>query len=352
MTDHATYRKLRRSDSDRMIWGVCGGLGEYFDVNPTFYRVGFAVLTLLGGAGLLMYAAAALVIPTEGRDDSILEDALRDQRERPWRLVGIGLAGVAAIALLSHARIWPHGDFAWILLLLAGLALLGGWRHSARADAGRAAAAGTAVAPAPAPRRRSFPPATAMLGLLVVGAGVLGALAHWGVDISWAVAFATAAVLVGATLVLAAFLRLRIGGLVFLGLLLGAAALVASTIDVHLNDGIGKRSYAPVTTASVRSSYKLGIGRLTVDLGHTQLHAGTTVVAARLGIGKLIVVVPPAMNVRVDSHVSWGDSRILGEEQNGHAVDETVVRGGHPSEPTLVLDVHVGAGSVEVDRTG
>ena len=34
-----------------MVAGVCGGLGRYFDVNPTFYRVGFVVLALLGGAG-------------------------------------------------------------------------------------------------------------------------------------------------------------------------------------------------------------------------------------------------------------------------------------------------------------
>src|SRR4051812_8150568 len=60
-------KRLERSRDDRMVAGVCGGLAHYFDINPAFYRVGFVVLTLLGGAGILIYAAAALVIPDQGR---------------------------------------------------------------------------------------------------------------------------------------------------------------------------------------------------------------------------------------------------------------------------------------------
>jgi phage shock protein PspC (stress-responsive transcriptional regulator) len=328
-----------------MIWGVSGGLGAYFDVNPAFYRVGFAVLTLLGGAGLLMYIAAALVIPEDGTDTSILEDALRNQRERPWRLVAIGLVAVAVIALLSHAQLWPHSDFAWILLLLAGLALVGSWRRSERVTTG------SSTGSTPEPRRsRSFPLASVVLGVLVIAAGVLGALDHWGVSFSWSVALAAAAVLVGVTLVAAAFLRLRIGGLALIGLLLGTAALAASTIDVHLNEGIGSRSYAPLLAAGIKPSYALGIGNLELDLGHVRLPAGKTQIEARVGIGKLHVLVPANANVRIESHVGWGDSRVLGDDQNGHDVTDTVIRGANPAQPTIVLDAHVGAGQVEVDR--
>ena len=84
MTEHATsYRELHRSSSDRMIGGVCGGLGQYFDVNPVFYRIGFVVLTLLGGAGILIYGASLLVIPNEGERDSIAADVLHNHRQRP-----------------------------------------------------------------------------------------------------------------------------------------------------------------------------------------------------------------------------------------------------------------------------
>ena len=61
MTQHATHtpsiRRLERS-SDRMVAGVCGGLGRYFDLNPMFFRIGFLVLTLLCSAGIHMLERA------------------------------------------------------------------------------------------------------------------------------------------------------------------------------------------------------------------------------------------------------------------------------------------------------
>src|SRR5438105_2525707 len=80
--EHTEVRRLERSRSDRMIAGVCGGLARYFDLNPAFYRVGFVVLTLLGGAGILVYLGAALVIPEEGKPDSVAAEILRGRRER------------------------------------------------------------------------------------------------------------------------------------------------------------------------------------------------------------------------------------------------------------------------------
>ena len=77
MTETLTYRLLRRNRSDRMVAGVSGGLGRYFDVNPVLYRVGFVVLALLGGAGILIYLAAALVIPDDGQDQSIVDRAVQ-----------------------------------------------------------------------------------------------------------------------------------------------------------------------------------------------------------------------------------------------------------------------------------
>ena len=89
--DQTAVKRLERSRSDRMVAGVCEGLARYFDLNPAFYRVGFVVLTLLGGAGILIYLAAVLVIPEEGKHDSIAAEALRGRRERPWPLIGVGL---------------------------------------------------------------------------------------------------------------------------------------------------------------------------------------------------------------------------------------------------------------------
>src|SRR5215210_7361464 len=120
-------KRLDRSRSDRMVAGVCGGLARYFGIHPAFYRVGFVVLTLLGGAGFLIYAAAALVIPDEGREDSVATDALRHRHERPWPAIGLGLVGLALVVLVSRANFWPAADVVWVIVLGAGAAIL--WAH-------------------------------------------------------------------------------------------------------------------------------------------------------------------------------------------------------------------------------
>jgi phage shock protein C len=62
-------RKLYRSRTDRKLAGVCGGLAEYFGrTDTTVVRVGFVVLTLFGGAGILLYLAMWLLVPNQTQD--------------------------------------------------------------------------------------------------------------------------------------------------------------------------------------------------------------------------------------------------------------------------------------------
>ena len=58
-------RRLYRSRTQRMIGGVCGGLGEYFDIDPTLVRLLFVVTALAGGPGLLAYIIMLIVVPSE-----------------------------------------------------------------------------------------------------------------------------------------------------------------------------------------------------------------------------------------------------------------------------------------------
>jgi phage shock protein PspC (stress-responsive transcriptional regulator) len=60
-------RRLRLSAADRMIGGVCGGLGEYFELDPVLFRAAFLVLAFLGGLGILLYVILWLLIPGAGR---------------------------------------------------------------------------------------------------------------------------------------------------------------------------------------------------------------------------------------------------------------------------------------------
>src|SRR5581483_141831 len=121
---HSPVKRLERSSESRVIAGVCGGLGRYFDIAPAVFRLGFVVLTLLGGAGILVYLAAIIVIPKEGDESSIAEDVLRKRRDHPVRLVALGLVAVAILSLLLHANTWPSTGADWFLVLVAGLVLL------------------------------------------------------------------------------------------------------------------------------------------------------------------------------------------------------------------------------------
>src|SRR3954453_9880003 len=127
MTDHATnpidIRRLERSRDERIVAGVSAGLGRYFDLHPMFFRVGFVVLTLLGGSGILIYLAAVLVIPDQGDEDYIAGRALKRHRDRPAALAGLPIIGGVIFSLLSQPR-YHGGDWNWHPHLMGGALVL------------------------------------------------------------------------------------------------------------------------------------------------------------------------------------------------------------------------------------
>ena len=60
-------KKLYRSEKNKMIAGVCGGIGEYFDVDPTIIRLAWAVLSVPTAffGGIMLYIVAAIIIPNQ-----------------------------------------------------------------------------------------------------------------------------------------------------------------------------------------------------------------------------------------------------------------------------------------------
>jgi phage shock protein PspC (stress-responsive transcriptional regulator) len=58
-------RRLYRSRTDKMLGGVCGGLGEILDIDPTLVRLVFVLLALAGGPGILLYIILWIIIPRE-----------------------------------------------------------------------------------------------------------------------------------------------------------------------------------------------------------------------------------------------------------------------------------------------
>ena len=56
-------KKLYKSNDNKMLDGVCGGIAEYFDIDPTLVRVGWVIFCAMGGSGFVAYIIAAILIP-------------------------------------------------------------------------------------------------------------------------------------------------------------------------------------------------------------------------------------------------------------------------------------------------
>lgn len=144
--------RLYRSRTNRMVSGVCGGLGEYLGLDPTWIRLAFLAFTLAGGAGILIYILMLIIVPENpnqvatptslavsdqqpgsepGPDDagSMLPEA---ERTRNAVLFGAIIIVAGAFLLLRNLGLglfeWFDGDFLWPLLLIAGGGLLL-WRY-------------------------------------------------------------------------------------------------------------------------------------------------------------------------------------------------------------------------------
>jgi phage shock protein C len=108
--------RLRRSREDRLIGGVCGGLGRYLGIDPVLLRVAVVALALSGGAGVLAYLLAWIVIPQA------------DAAEQAAPAAGAGSAGFAAgavlmllgaVLLVRQIVPWAEWAVVWPVLLLA-----------------------------------------------------------------------------------------------------------------------------------------------------------------------------------------------------------------------------------------
>jgi phage shock protein C len=112
-------RKLYRSGSDRVLGGVCGGLGQYFDVDPLLFRVGWVVLTLMGGVGVPAYIAAWIFLPEDpaaiaARSQNPGGSAATAKAPDPERSRKLGLLAGAVLVCLGAGLLFD--EFGWYYL--------------------------------------------------------------------------------------------------------------------------------------------------------------------------------------------------------------------------------------------
>ncbi len=62
-------KRLYKSETNKIFTGTCGGLGEYFNIDPTIVRLIFVIGTFFSGFGVLLYIVAALIMPSVPADD-------------------------------------------------------------------------------------------------------------------------------------------------------------------------------------------------------------------------------------------------------------------------------------------
>ncbi len=139
-------RLLYRSETQRIIGGVAGGLAEYLEIDATLIRLAFVLITLAGGSGILIYLILWLIIPSRANVDKKGEDNVKlnaaemrdranefsqnlkhDSRGSGRMVIGLMLLTFGLIFLLQNFNIFPFIDLSklWpLILVILGLAIL------------------------------------------------------------------------------------------------------------------------------------------------------------------------------------------------------------------------------------
>lgn len=126
--------RLMRSETDRMIAGVCGGLATYVGIDPVLVRLAFVILMLASGIGLAVYVVLWIVMPEASRvaGGAAADEAYRDAsalksegalRSNTGRTAGIMLVVLGVFFLLNQLG-WIGSAFWPIVLILGGLFLV------------------------------------------------------------------------------------------------------------------------------------------------------------------------------------------------------------------------------------
>lgn len=134
-------KRLYRSETNKVFSGVCGGIGEYFEVDPVLVRVVTVILALSTGVAFIAYIAAWIIVPQrEGQIEPETSFTSGSKPDTSWRkyLPGLVLIGIGAVLLIRESFYWFDWSEFWpVILILVGLALI--FRRNRKRDAQSAA---------------------------------------------------------------------------------------------------------------------------------------------------------------------------------------------------------------------
>ena len=142
----------------------------------------------------------------------------------------------------------------------------------------------------------------------------------------------------------------------FLTVVLGLLLIVSSAVSqIEVRDGVGERTWTPVPSTGV-TSYELGAGEATLDLRQLDSAAASTVpqrVEVEMGAGDLTILVPNALDTRVDASVGFGDITHRGgignsSDVSGSDRSTSTVIGEQPVE--VIVDAQLGLGQITIQE--
>lgn len=367
-----------------MVGGVAAGVAKWLGIDPVLVRVGFVVLAVFGGSGVLLYLLGWLFLPEEGQDTSAGERFVRDNTA-----LAVVLAVVLALTVVGPALLWSAwGDGPGFLGVLLAIAAVATVVAVARRDSGPSATPpvpppGPAGGPEPTQALPTPPPPPSppgppvswgptppppappkppreksVLGGLTAGVAlvVVGLLVSLGLAEVWTVSAVTvlsAALVVVALGLLVGTLVGRSRGLIALGVVLVLLLVPVAAVPRGFgpDDGAGSRSYAPVTTEELQDEYRLGAGELVLDLGQLDLAGTSPSVEVSVGAGQLVVYLPAGTTVDVDVSVGVGSVALPGLGDTGGLGVDRSWSTSPPDPPApggLQLDLEVGLGEIRV----
>jgi phage shock protein PspC (stress-responsive transcriptional regulator) len=315
-------RRLHRSENDRVIAGVCGGIAEYFRIDPVIVRIAAVALIVAGGAGVLLYLAALLLVP-------------RDGEEGHARGRGLTIAGVILIVIAVGGVFSFHGAGGFLVpVILLGVAGIFAWQLASGERAGG--------------DTRSLLRAAGLGGALLAGCVVLALGSGWAAAVGGGAVVGAAVIVAGVVLVAGAVMGRRTRWLILPALALAIPAGLVSAVGIDGHGGIGDKVYAPDSPQALQASYRVGVGRVQLDLRGAKLAPGDHVVRLKAGIGEAELVVPEDVCVTTRAHMGVGGVQVFDRSSGGIDVDWQDARRARPGVARVVLDGNVGVGAVRV----
>ena len=352
-------RFVRRADN-RIVAGVAGGLADYTGTAPIWWRIGFLVTAPAGGFGVVAYLFLWWLMPRADLPRSAGRRFIDRFPDAPaW--LGVGLLMFGAALLAGQLGLWrPSVGWAFVLIGLGVVLYRRDLDRSPFAredDLGAARLALTEEIPAGVPvaatarrhrrRDRSWL-GWLTLGLAMVATGLMWTLRESGAsELSTSQMVALPLSIIGAGLLVGSVVG-RARATILLGLPLIPVVLIASVITAPLDGLWTDRSIRPSSPSGLATSYVQSGSTIRFDL--TSLHAGSKVdpVNVDLGVGQIQVLIDRCVPVSITGTAGVGEVRMVSRPPQGgfNATNSLDVPGADP----IRMALHVGIGSIEVDR--